>query len=220
MTGCNRYGLYKETWDLFRQMQMDQVKPNRFTHGAVWSAYAKSGAVEQGRQMHADLKKRGLELDVATGTNLVNMYACFGDMQEARQLFESMPKKILVTWAVLISGYIQSGRYEEASQLFNCMLQEGLKPNETLFVNLLNACVGQAALELGKWLQIEAVKALPQLTGAIEEAIVNMYSRCASSVEEAQLGKPTGQISLAATNLEKWEYITTVHRKAPEQLPS
>lgn len=226
ITGCNRYGRYQESCELFKEMQIEGVKPNRFTYGAVMTALGKSGAVEEGRLVHEELKKKGLELDVATGINLVSMYATLGLMEEAREMFEKLPKRIAVTWVALIAGYLRVGNYDEPQPMYSRMLQEGMEPTGTAFVYLLNACVGPAALESGKWLEGEAMKALPQPSAAVQDAIANMYNRCGGSSENgansSKTVMDTGTVQQSAgapTTVGRWEYVATVRRSTETLTP-
>ncbi|XP_038976201.1 pentatricopeptide repeat-containing protein At1g04840-like [Phoenix dactylifera] len=53
----------------------------------------------------------------------VSISACcqLGNMEGARELFESMPERSVASWNSLIHGYIQKGNVEQAAELFNWM---------------------------------------------------------------------------------------------------
>ncbi|KAM1049753.1 hypothetical protein FF2_031287 [Malus domestica] len=55
----------------------------------------------------------------------------------ARNLFNQMPHKDLVTWTALISGYSQHDRPQDALVLFLEMLRHGLEPNQFTLSSLL-----------------------------------------------------------------------------------
>ncbi|KAM2547263.1 hypothetical protein PS2_018928 [Malus domestica] len=57
----------------------------------------------------------------------------------ARNLFNQMPHKDLVTWTALISGYSQHDRPQDALVLFPEMLRHGLEPNQFTLSSLLKA---------------------------------------------------------------------------------
>ena len=48
--------------------------------------------VEQGKQVHSDAIKSGLELHVFVGSALVDMYAKYGSMEDAKKVFDKMYK--------------------------------------------------------------------------------------------------------------------------------
>ncbi|XP_062209484.1 pentatricopeptide repeat-containing protein At2g35030, mitochondrial-like [Phragmites australis] len=60
---------------------------------------------------------RGLHLD----TVMLNGYVKAGRVDRARELFDGMPMKSMVTWTCMISGYCRAGRVDEARQLFDVM---------------------------------------------------------------------------------------------------
>ena len=68
------------------------------------------------------------------------MYAKCGSMEDARQVFDGMYERDMVTWTALISGYVQNQHGEEALKLFPLMLRAGMKPNEFTFSSVLKAC--------------------------------------------------------------------------------
>ena len=68
------------------------------------------------------------------------MYAKCGSIVEARQLFDLMTDKNVVTWTAMISAYGLHGHGNEALKLFNEMLHSGLPPCNISFLSVLYAC--------------------------------------------------------------------------------
>ena len=63
----------------------------------------------------------------------MNMYAKFGDMEEAQRLFNEMAKHDVVSWTTLVSGYTSAGALEIACKLFDEMpVQNGVAWNAML----------------------------------------------------------------------------------------
>lgn len=60
---------------------------------------------------------RGLYLDTA----MLDGYAKAGRVDRARELFDAMPVKNVVTWTSMVSGYFRAGRVREARELFDVM---------------------------------------------------------------------------------------------------
>ncbi|KXG37111.2 hypothetical protein SORBI_3001G010000 [Sorghum bicolor] len=60
---------------------------------------------------------RGLYLD----TVMLGGYAKAGRVDRARELFDGMPVKNVVTWTAMVSGYFRAGRVREARELFDVM---------------------------------------------------------------------------------------------------
>ncbi|KAF6168769.1 hypothetical protein GIB67_012167 [Kingdonia uniflora] len=49
-----------------------------------------------------------------------------GDIENARRLFDEMPKRNTVTWNCMISGYVQNWRIAEAHRLFDVMVDRNI----------------------------------------------------------------------------------------------
>ena len=47
----------------------------------------------------------GFEFDVSVGSSVLNLYAKCGKMDEATMVFHRMPRKALVCWTTMISGF-------------------------------------------------------------------------------------------------------------------
>lgn len=69
------------------------------------------------------------------------MYLKCGDLINGRKLFDEMPRRNVVSWSAMVSGFTQRGFCNEALSFFSYMLRDGTsKPNEFTFVSVLQAC--------------------------------------------------------------------------------
>ena len=72
--------------------------------------------------VHGQVFKVGVELGVFVGTSLVDFYSGFGDLEIAHQVFDEMPVKDAIAWAVILSGYVnRCGDMGRAQELFDTM---------------------------------------------------------------------------------------------------
>ncbi len=55
------------------------------------------------------------------GTALVNMYPKCGSLADARQVFDKMSQRNLLSWNAMIAGHGQHGEGRGALKLFECM---------------------------------------------------------------------------------------------------
>jgi pentatricopeptide repeat protein len=116
------------------------MQPDEVTFGAVMSACASLAALELGKQIHVDIIRTGMDSFVCVSNSLVTMYAKCGILDDARRLFDAMPEKDVVSWNAIIAGYAQHGCGMAAQQLFEQMLQVGIKPDCISFTGVLSAC--------------------------------------------------------------------------------
>ena len=86
------------------------------------------------------LEKHILTKNVYIGNALVTTYAKCGVMEEAREVFEQLPVKSVVSWSALIEGYAQLGEANMALNMYERMKAENFVPNLVTFTVLLTAC--------------------------------------------------------------------------------
>ena len=68
------------------------------------------------------------------------MYSRCGCIEFAREVFDKMQKRTLVSWNSIIVGFAVNGFAEEALKYFDSMQKEGFKPDGVSFTGALTAC--------------------------------------------------------------------------------
>lgn len=112
------------------------IESDRFTFPFILKACVGMLVTEQGRRVHDDILKCGLESDAFVGSALTDMYAKCGEVELARQVFDRMSQRDVVSWTSMIAGYAQKGYADEALELFQQMQQTGMKPNLVTIVTV------------------------------------------------------------------------------------
>ncbi|KAJ0031232.1 hypothetical protein Pint_14023 [Pistacia integerrima] len=136
---------------------------------------SKIKAFRQGFSLHAAVFKTGIQSDVFLSNHLLNMYAKCGKISFARQLFDEMSERNLVSWSAMISGYAQFGDHLLALQLFSKMQ---LMPNDYIFASALSACASLQAAALGREIHAQAVKLGYASICFVFNSIMSMYMKC------------------------------------------
>eukprot|EP01018_Ginkgo_biloba_P012288 Gb_00683 [translate_table: standard] len=173
-------GKLKEALDIFNVIAQEGTRVNRNTYGELLHGCANMKALEDGRRAHAHMKETGIELDIFMGNTLINMYLKCGSLIDARQVFDNMPERNVISWNLMIAEYVQYGRHEEALRLVSQILQTGTRLDRFTFVSVLRACAKLTALEQGKQIHafiIENGFALDVFVGSV---LVDMYANCGS----------------------------------------
>ncbi|KAG5525965.1 hypothetical protein RHGRI_032304 [Rhododendron griersonianum] len=129
-------------------------------------------------------KRSELGNNVVMQNVMIDGYVGIGDFQAARQLFDSMPERSVVSWNSMISGYAQNGLYKEAIELFRGMQMAEEHPNYVTLVSVLPAISRLGTLELGKWVHLYAEKNKIGIDGVLGSALIDMYSKC-GNIEKA-----------------------------------
>lgn len=177
-------GQLEEAHGTFHRMLEEGVAPDRATYTTVLSACARPGGLARGKEIHARAAKDGLVSDVRFGNALINMYSKAGSMKDARQVFDRMPKRDVVSWTTLLGRYADCDQVVESFTTFKQMLQQGVKANKITYMCVLKACSNPVALKWGKEIHAEVVKAGLLADLAVTNALMSMYFKC-GSVEDA-----------------------------------
>jgi len=149
VTGYARNGHAKEALALFRQMQRVGMKPDLVTMLCVLPECAHLAHLQSGEQIHGYIIKSGFESDIFVGNSLIDMYAKSRRIDIARDVFDKMCRRDLVSWSAIITGYAIQGLVEDVFSVFSQMQQAGMKPNDITFVSVLSACSHAGLLDKG-----------------------------------------------------------------------
>ncbi|KAJ7566960.1 hypothetical protein O6H91_02G125700 [Diphasiastrum complanatum] len=187
IAGHAQHGLGWHTLELFKSMQEEGIKPDSYTYVSVLKACGAVEALHAGKMIHNQISKSAPNIGIYVGSALVDMYVKCGSLDEARQVFEKLPKRDVVSWNTMIGGYAQQGLGERALQMFKKMQQEGIRPDSVLFVSILNACASIGAIDEGKMIHAQIIGCRLQSDIFVGSALVDMYSKCANLVEARQV---------------------------------
>eukprot|EP01018_Ginkgo_biloba_P019437 Gb_16587 [translate_table: standard] len=186
IAGYAQNGYFRETLKFYRQMQLTGVKPDSDTFASILPACANSVALEHGKKVHEDIIRRGFQSDVFVGSALVDMYAKCGSIENARHVFDKMPKRNVVSWTAMIAGYAMHGYGKEALQLFEHMRYSGTNPDHVTFVGVLSACCHAGLLDKG-WQYFNIMSRDYNITPTVKHycCMVDLLGR-AGHLDEAQ----------------------------------
>eukprot|EP01018_Ginkgo_biloba_P022430 Gb_00259 [translate_table: standard] len=178
---------YEEAFELLSLMQEAGARPDQFTFPCLLKACAGLADVVQGKLVHAVIIKTGSDSDVFVGSALVDMYTKCGSVIDARLVFDKMPRRNVVSWTAIITGYGQTGHGEEALELFHQMQRGNMKPNRFTLASVLKVSAGLADLERGKQLHAYIVKTGFDADTPMHSALVVMYAKSGSLDEASKI---------------------------------
>ena len=200
----------KDAMQLFDQMRQGNVQADKITYLNILKACASPLSLKWGREFHVLIKRDGLESDVRVGTALIQMYAKCGSIEEARQAFDNLTNRNVVswtamvgayaesgsigstkvgdkvTWNVMIGAYAGSGRGVEAYDLYLKMKEEGFQPDAVTYMSLLNDCASTGALEWVKDVHRHILEKGHESDVRVGNALVHMYAK-SGSIEDARM---------------------------------
>eukprot|EP01018_Ginkgo_biloba_P024036 Gb_18979 [translate_table: standard] len=116
-----KHGHSEEALALFQEMQRTGIQANEFTFASVLPACADMASLKNGKEVHEEIIKSGLQSDLFVGSALVDMYVKCKSFENARKVFDNMSERDVVSWNAMIAGYSQNGDVDEALKLFQGM---------------------------------------------------------------------------------------------------
>ena len=129
-------------------MHQNGVLPSGFTFSSVLNACARAPAVFEGKQVHARVVRSGFLENKFVQTALLDMYAKFGGVFDARKVFDEMCERDVVAWTAMIRGYAKAGMMVDARWLFDKMGERNSFTWTTMVAGYANNGDMKAAKEL------------------------------------------------------------------------
>ncbi|CAL9233432.1 unnamed protein product [Arabidopsis halleri] len=151
IVGYEQHGLYGEAINLFRSMVGGGQRPNSYTLAAMLSVASSLASLGHGKQIHGSAVKSGEIYSVSVSNALITMYAKAGNITSASRAFDLIRcERDTVSWTSMIIALAQHGHAEEALELFETMLMEGLRPDHITYVGVFSACTHAGLVNQGR----------------------------------------------------------------------
>ncbi|KAH7682899.1 TPR-like protein [Dioscorea alata] len=154
--------------------------PDKFTFPFALKSCAALSDIHNGKQIHQHSICLGCENDPFVRAALVDMYSKCGYIDSARQVFDKMPQRDLVSWTCMISGYAHNGCNFEVLEFFHLMRSSGVRPNRVSLLSTLLACGRLGALCKGQCIHGHAIHTGFDTNVLVATSIIDMYAKCGS----------------------------------------
>ncbi|KAF8412008.1 hypothetical protein HHK36_004567 [Tetracentron sinense] len=172
-TLCER-GHLQDALNLF---YATNIPPHSQTYATLLQTCARHRSLDHGRHLHRHiLAHTPNPPDIFVTNHLISMYSKCGCLDSARQVFDQMPHRNLVSWTALVSGYDQHGRPDDCFRLFSTMLSHH-RPTEFAFASVLSSC----NRDRGQQVHALASKTSFDAYVYVANALITMYSRSSCS---------------------------------------
>ncbi|KAL2332276.1 hypothetical protein Fmac_019857 [Flemingia macrophylla] len=174
------HGYHEDALELYAEMRKLGFLPDGFSLPLVIRACSSLGGVDLCRIVHCHALQMGFRDHLHVVNELVGMYGKLGRMEDARQLFDGMFVRSVVSWNTMVSAYAFNCDSLGASRVFKQMESKGLQPNSVTWTSLLSSharCgLYDETLEFFKRMKTRGVE-----TSA--EAVAVVLSVCADMAE-------------------------------------
>ncbi|KAM7260461.1 hypothetical protein ACFE04_016202 [Oxalis oulophora] len=180
INGYVKFGFFRQGLLLFNEAKATHVsfQPNVSTLVLVVQCCCRAGG-SVGQQVHGYLVRSGFYLgDSAVRNSLLTMYAS-SDMVCAERLFDEMPDRDVISWSVMINGYVAMDEARDGLRLFREMLIRGIQPDGLTIVSVLKACSAYGVYSC----EGRLVHGFVITRGFIDDlfvgnSLIDMYSKC------------------------------------------
>lgn len=180
IAGYTKHGRGEEALSHFQHMLLEGVSPSIIAFSCCLRACGSIRATLKGQEIHAEIARRGLlSQDFVVGNALVDMYAKCGLLENAREAFNELQNRNVISWTAIIAAHVKHGQDEEALRYFEEMQLVGICPDVVTFVCGVKACSNLRAPEKGLGLHFEIARHV-QLEGnrVLANALLDMYANC------------------------------------------
>ncbi|XP_062086566.1 pentatricopeptide repeat-containing protein At1g08070, chloroplastic-like [Humulus lupulus] len=106
--------------------RLEDWKGVEFSLPSVIKSCGRSHGLEEGKQVHGLVLKTHFVFDPYVANSMIRMYLEVGEVECARQLFDKMPERDVVSWNSMINGYLRIGKIELAREFFDKMPKRDL----------------------------------------------------------------------------------------------
>eukprot|EP01018_Ginkgo_biloba_P003811 Gb_10356 [translate_table: standard] len=201
-------GQLKDALDVLHAMVQKGISVRSDTYISLLQECATTGALVEGKEIHAQMLVNDTELNVSSYTKLINMYLTCRSFVLARQVFDKIPERNLSLWNTMIGAHARDRQYEEALALFSQMLMEGVKPDSYIITSVLPACANIGDVGQGKKVHACAIRNGVDSNVFVGNCLVDMYAKC-GSIENARRVFD----KICDRNVVSWNAIITAYAK-------
>lgn len=140
---------------------------------------ADDGNFKLGKVVHALLivSNHASEDHVIQNNYLINFYSRCGQLAIARQVFNRLQQRNVVSWSTLMTGYLHNGFTWEVPKLFKEMVSvDNLFPNEYVLSTVLSSCSSGGLLHEGWQCHALVLKSGLVFHQYVKNALLSLYT--------------------------------------------
>ncbi|KAI3509197.1 hypothetical protein L1887_24288 [Cichorium endivia] len=189
ISGFFTRGFYNVGFDYFKTIYSSSGS-HRFDRGTITtilSACEGSQFSNVNKMIHTLVIIHGYERETTIANALITSYFTSESFHSAKQVFEEINDKNVVTYTAMISGLAQNHHFQDSLKVFVKMPRGFISPNILTYLSTLMACSGLQALSEGRQIHALVSKLGMDSDLHIESALMDMYSKCGSMQESWQI---------------------------------
>ncbi|KAG9153263.1 hypothetical protein Leryth_020856 [Lithospermum erythrorhizon] len=119
ISGLVKCGKFEDAIGVYRRLRGEaDLRPSEATVVSTLSACIAAKDLEVGKEIH-DYVRNELGFTIIIANALLDMYCKCGCSSIAREIFDTIPRKNVISWTSMVSGYVNCGKLDEARELFD-----------------------------------------------------------------------------------------------------
>ncbi|PPD67524.1 hypothetical protein GOBAR_DD35593 [Gossypium barbadense] len=151
-------GMILETFDMLYKMQLTgYAQPDVATLFTIISLCAERMLLREGKTVHGFTIRRQMISDLWVINSLLDMYSKCNCIIKAELLFNAIPKRDLVSWNVMISGYSRNGYSKEAQSLFKTLTHQCLQLSFSTVLAVISSCISLDSLQFAAFMLFDTI---------------------------------------------------------------
>ncbi|KAL6903503.1 hypothetical protein ACP4OV_004316 [Aristida adscensionis] len=169
----------EEAVHILKKMKLHGIIPDEVSFATAINACSNIQATETGKQIHCASIKYNIYSNPAIGSSLIDLYSKHGDVESSRKVFAQVDESSIVPRNALITGLVQNNREDEAIELFQQALKDGLKPSSFTFSSILSGCTSLLSSVIGKQVHCYTLKSgLLNEDTSVGVSLIGIYLKC------------------------------------------
>lgn len=171
-------GFFREAMELYVEMNFcSDFKPNSVSIVSVLPVCAGLADEVMARRVHCYAVKVGLDVQVAIGNALVDVYGKCGNVKASKRVFDDMVDRNEVSWNSIITSLAYAKHNKDALDMFRLMISEGLKPSCIALSSMLPVLVELQLFCLGKEIHGFSVRTGMESDMFVANSLIDMYAK-------------------------------------------
>ncbi|XP_008779853.3 pentatricopeptide repeat-containing protein At3g14730 [Phoenix dactylifera] len=204
VNGFAQRGQFAMALEYYHRMVHEGILPSKFTVTGILSVFTSTADLKNGRKIQAFAMKVGYDSEVAVANALIDLYGKCHAVEEAAEVFESMPERDLFSWNSMISARQYSADHLETLRLFGRMRRAGVPPDPVTLAAVLPACSQMAAFSLGR--EIHGYMVATGMRNSegdvfVDNALMDMYAKCGALEDARRMFDGMPERDLASWNI-------------------
>ncbi|KAL5993588.1 hypothetical protein ACLOJK_014513 [Asimina triloba] len=196
LNGFCKAGLFDGALELYRDFSTSCLRADGFILSSILRACGGLRNSRLGREVHGFVYRNGHESNVFVCNCLVDMYGKCGLVRDARNIFDRILHRDVVSWNSVLKCYCQGDNFDGFAGLVAEIAAGGVKPNLITWNSIIAgfAFYGHAKEALNCFYQMQKMGMKPDVISC--NSLMSALARCGYFKEALELIKQMQKIGL------------------------